>query len=183
MVERSLFAIIDLLQRTKSLFLYFKWRVGGWFSLKISNFRKKNFHFILFHLIFLCYYCCSINPKRQSEHSGLRPDTSSLVSVLLLVSNLSSPDPAIIFVPYGWLHSWGRWIVFFTRIEHDSWEQKKLFNYIHEIFITVLPRFTRLYMETNHFFRMRGNRNKSDMTFLFGIYLFNFKSWVILSMM
>ena len=28
---------------------------------------------------FLCYYCCSINLKRQSEHSGFRPDTSSLV--------------------------------------------------------------------------------------------------------
>ena len=27
------------------------------------------------------YYCCSINPKRQSEHSGLRPDTSSLVFI------------------------------------------------------------------------------------------------------
>ena len=45
---------------------------------KISNFRK-NFHFILFHLIFLCFYCCSINLKRQSENSGLSPDTSSLV--------------------------------------------------------------------------------------------------------
>ena len=27
------------------------------------------------------YYCCSINLKRQSEHSGLRPDTSSLVPI------------------------------------------------------------------------------------------------------
>ena len=44
----------------------------------IKNFKlKKNFHFILFHLIFFMYYCCSINFKRQSEHSGLRPDTSS----------------------------------------------------------------------------------------------------------
>ena len=25
------------------------------------------------------YYCCSINLKKQSEHSGLRLDTSSLV--------------------------------------------------------------------------------------------------------
>ena len=32
LVERSLFAIIDLLQGTKSIFLYFIWRVGGWFS-------------------------------------------------------------------------------------------------------------------------------------------------------
>ena len=59
------------------------------FIKKISNFREKKFHFILFHLIFLCYYC-SINLKRQSEHSGLRPDTSSIVTffnqVLKLVS-------------------------------------------------------------------------------------------------
>ena len=33
---------------------------------------------MLFHLIFPCYYC-SIDLKRQSEHSGPRPDTSSLV--------------------------------------------------------------------------------------------------------
>ena len=45
----------------------------------MSNFRKKNFSFHFFiHLIFKCYYC-SINLKRQSEHSGLHPDTSSLV--------------------------------------------------------------------------------------------------------
>ena len=31
------------------------------------------------------FYCCSINLKRQSEHSGLRPDTSSLVPILLLM--------------------------------------------------------------------------------------------------
>ena len=56
---------------------------GVWgmiFIQTFSNFRKKKF-FILFYLIFLsclCYYC-SINVKRQSELSGLRPDTSSLV--------------------------------------------------------------------------------------------------------
>ena len=37
------------------------------------------FQFIFISFNFLCYYCCSINLKRQSEHSGLRPDTSSLV--------------------------------------------------------------------------------------------------------
>ena len=31
--------------------------------------------------MFLCYYCCSINLQKQSEHSGLRPDTSSLVYI------------------------------------------------------------------------------------------------------
>ena len=33
---------------------------------------------ILFDLKFPCYYC-SIDLKKQSEHSGLRPDTSSFV--------------------------------------------------------------------------------------------------------
>ena len=32
------------------------------------------------------YYCCSINLKRLSEHSGLRPDTSSLVSITIKTS-------------------------------------------------------------------------------------------------
>ena len=50
---------------------------GMIFIEKFSNFRKT-FHFVLFHLIFPCYYC-SINVKRQSELSGLSPDTSSLV--------------------------------------------------------------------------------------------------------
>ena len=83
LVERSLFAIIDLLQGTKSIFLYFILRMGDDFHKKlISNLRKKNsFHFISFN--FLCYYCCSINLKRQSEHSGLRPGTSSLVLVFV----------------------------------------------------------------------------------------------------
>ena len=79
LVKRSLFAIIGLLQGTKSILLFFVWRVGGWFSQKCSNFRKNFFFdFVIFHWIFKCYYC-SINFKRQSEHSGLRPDTSSLV--------------------------------------------------------------------------------------------------------
>ena len=44
------------------------------------------FFFIFFYYIFfLCYYC-SINLKRQSEHSGLCPDTSSLVFFFDLLS-------------------------------------------------------------------------------------------------
>ena len=57
---------------------------GMIFIEKFSNFRKKKaFHFILFHLVFLCCVCyyCSINIKRQSELSGFRPDTSSLVLI------------------------------------------------------------------------------------------------------
>ena len=80
-VERSLFAIIELLQGTKFIFctLYGVW--GNDFPNKFQILEKK-FTFILFHLIFLCYYCCSKNLKRQSELSGLRPDTSSLVFFL-----------------------------------------------------------------------------------------------------
>ena len=51
-----------------------------------DDFHKKfqileKIFFILFYFIyfFLCYDCCSINLKRQSEHSGLHSDTSSLV--------------------------------------------------------------------------------------------------------
>ena len=44
---------------------------------KIQILEKKLFHFF-FHLFFDCYYC-PINLKRQSEHSGLGPNTSSLV--------------------------------------------------------------------------------------------------------
>ena len=39
--------------------------------------KKNSFYFNSF--IFSMYYCCSINLKRQSEHSGLRPDTSRFV--------------------------------------------------------------------------------------------------------
>ena len=50
---------------------------GMIFIKKSSNFRKKN-HFVLLHSNF-SYSYCSIKLKRQSEHSRLRPDTSSLV--------------------------------------------------------------------------------------------------------
>ena len=53
---------------------------GDNFHKKIQILEKKfSFFFISFN--FLCYYCCSINLKRQSEPSGLRPDTSSLVII------------------------------------------------------------------------------------------------------
>ena len=53
---------------------------GDDFHKKFQILEKK-IHFILLDLIFLCYYC-SINLKRQLEHSRLRPDTSSLVSLI-----------------------------------------------------------------------------------------------------
>ena len=60
----------------------------------IKNFKfwkkKISFYFISFN--FLCYYCCSINLKRQSEHSGLRPDSSSLV---IIYDNEQSEDTSL----------------------------------------------------------------------------------------
>ena len=80
MVEKCSTVINDLLQGAKIILLYFIWRMGGWLSKTISIFRKKKFHFISINF-FVCYNC-SINLKRQSEHSGLCLDTSSLVTIV-----------------------------------------------------------------------------------------------------
>ena len=48
----------------------------------MKNFKLKKNHFFLFHLFFECYYCF-IDLKRQPEHSGLRPHTSSHVVFIL----------------------------------------------------------------------------------------------------
>ena len=47
----------------------------------IKKFKLKKKPFYVISLNFLCHYCCSINLTKQSEHSGLRPDTSSLVLI------------------------------------------------------------------------------------------------------
>ena len=54
---------------------------GGMIFIKKFQILEKEI-FILFYFVyfFKCYYC-SINQKRQSEHSGFRPDTSSLVRI------------------------------------------------------------------------------------------------------
>ena len=49
------------------------WRVK--FLQKFSNLKKPSF---LLHSTFFYYYC-SIDSKSQSEHSGLRPDTSNFI--------------------------------------------------------------------------------------------------------
>ena len=70
-------------------------------------FTKKKFiyeiFFYLLHLIFIGYYC-SINLKKQSEHSGLRRDTSSLVYFKLLCLQLASVD-IIQFIAVKFLNS------------------------------------------------------------------------------
>ena len=48
------------------------------FSQKNLKLSGKKINFFLLNLNFPCY-SYSIDLKRQSEHSGLRPDTSSLV--------------------------------------------------------------------------------------------------------
>ena len=54
------------------------------FIKKFHIFEKKKFFLFYFIEFFKCYYC-SINLKRQSEYSGLRPDTSSLVSLFMAI--------------------------------------------------------------------------------------------------
>ena len=54
------------------------------FIKNLQILEEKNFILFYFILFFSCYYC-SINLKRQSEHSGLRPDTSSLVCLIVFV--------------------------------------------------------------------------------------------------
>ena len=48
------------------------------FTKKNLFYPKFFFSFYFITINFSCYYC-SIDLKRQSEHSGLRPDTSNLV--------------------------------------------------------------------------------------------------------
>ena len=59
---------------------------GGIIFTKNSKFIEKKIHFYLLHLISSCYYC-SRDLKSPSEQSGLRPDTSSPVSVLISVTS------------------------------------------------------------------------------------------------
>ena len=65
--------ITNFLLGAKSITLYCIKRVWG---IKTSTLTKT------FILLFFTFYF-SIVPKRQSEYSGLRPDASSLVSILL----------------------------------------------------------------------------------------------------
>ena len=54
--------------------------MGDDFIIKIQILEEKNsFYFITFNFFKSFYY--SINLKRQSGHSGFRPDTSSLVTI------------------------------------------------------------------------------------------------------
>ena len=77
LVERSLFSTIDLLQGAKSIFCTLNGVWGDDFHKKFqileffSSIRFNEFNFLMLSL--------SVNPKKQSEHSGLRRDTSSLV--------------------------------------------------------------------------------------------------------
>ena len=77
LVERSLFAIIDMLLEAKFITLYFIWRMDMIFTKKFQIFLQF-FFFIFLYLIFSSYFCF-IDLKRQLEHSSLRPDTSSFV--------------------------------------------------------------------------------------------------------
>ena len=72
LVERSLFAIIDLLQGAKSILWYFIWFVGGWFSYKISIFRKKiSFCFITFNFLMLLLLHKTLKGSRNFQGFAL----------------------------------------------------------------------------------------------------------------
>ena len=86
MVENSLFAINDLLQGANVSFVLYM-VCGDDFHKKFQILGKFFFHFVLFHLIFPCYYC-SIDLKRQSEQSGPRLDTSSPVIIVIIIMTI-----------------------------------------------------------------------------------------------
>ena len=56
-----------------------------WGDVFTKNLKFKKSYFIVLHLNFSCYYC-SIDLKRQSEHSRLKLDTSSLVFIVVLLT-------------------------------------------------------------------------------------------------
>ena len=91
---------------------------GVWGDDFHKNFQilEKKIDFVLFHWFFKCFYC-SINLKRQSEHSGLRFDTSSLV-VIVSDENLS-------IIKKCWLQ---RWIMFNTRANCDTRPRSRTLN-------------------------------------------------------
>ena len=76
MIQGSLYVIIDLLIGAKFINLYLIMACGVMFFTKNLRFRKK----IVFLLdLFFSWYYCSIDLKRQLEHSEFPLDTSSLV--------------------------------------------------------------------------------------------------------
>ena len=86
LVEESFITIIDFLIGAKFITLYFIWRGGVWGTIFTKNLKlKKIFSLILFK-IFMSIFFHIIDLKKQSEHSGLRPDMSSLVSRICLLT-------------------------------------------------------------------------------------------------
>ena len=79
LVERSLFAIIDLLQGAKFFLLYLYGVWGDEFIKKSSLDFFFSFCFLSNLVFFMLLYYYSLIFKWQSEHAGRRPDTSSLV--------------------------------------------------------------------------------------------------------
>ena len=82
MVDRSLFAIIDVLQGTKTIFLYLICVWEDDFHKKFQILEKKFSFYFISHNVFMLLLLLR-KPSKQSEHLGLHPDTSSLVLDLL----------------------------------------------------------------------------------------------------
>ena len=84
MLEGTFFAVIGLLLGAKSIHLHFIRRARGMVFKKISTLKKKCF-FTLFYCIEFCDAITSIDPKKQSEFPGLRPDAIGLVLDLMIL--------------------------------------------------------------------------------------------------
>ena len=101
---KSLYAIIDLLinlslstyydDRGDNFWLFFPFpptsHIHEFYGLTSGFTFYFSFYFITFN--FFCYYC-SIKLKRQSEHSGLCPDTSRAVLFIFRIKRTISPSP------------------------------------------------------------------------------------------
>ena len=78
--------MVYLILGAKIITLYFIWRVGWMiFTQKKSQIFLQFFFSLYFlYLLFSCYFC-SRDLKRQSEQSGLCPDTSKSSSIYQMI--------------------------------------------------------------------------------------------------
>ena len=86
---------------------------------------EKSFHFILLQLIVSCYYC-SKNHKKQSEHSGLRPDTSSFVMPWTWIAQVIKTNTIFLNTLWNW-DSLEQFISKSTRCR-NKWSEYSFFS-------------------------------------------------------
>ena len=94
---------------------------GDDFHKKFQILEKKKFSFYFISFNFLCHYCCSKNFKRQSEPSGLGPDTSSLVGEFNFTYLADNGSVASV-VQNGWQNClWTNNIVLLGYVNEIDW--------------------------------------------------------------